>query len=73
MLMTPISEEKQFSVQQIAESWNLSENAVRGLFRDGPGVVRFMQPARRGTRHYVTLRIPQSVMDRVHRRMVKPG
>ena len=63
--------ERHFSVQQIAEMWNLCENSVRALFKNEPGVVQIERPRSRWKRGYSTLRIPQSVLERVHRRMSK--
>ena len=63
--------ERHYSVAEVAEMWQLSPNAVRKLFQSEPGVLTLGEPRpkygrRRG---YVTLRIPRSVLDRVHRRL----
>jgi len=63
--------ERHFSVQQIAEMWNLCENSIRALFKNEPGVVLIERPRSRWKRGYSTLRIPQSVLERVHCRMSK--
>ena len=62
------SMEKHFSVAQVAERWGLSEDSVRRLFEKEPGVL-VIEPARSrfGRRRYRTLRIPESVVERVHR------
>jgi hypothetical protein len=60
--------ERHYSIQQVAEMWQLSETAVRDIFRDEPGVFRVARPKGRYKRAYVTLRIPQSVLQRAHRR-----
>jgi len=60
--------EPHFSIQQIAEVWGLSESAVREIFRDEPGVFSVTRPKSRYKRAYTTLRIPRSVVERVHRR-----
>jgi hypothetical protein len=61
--------EPHYSVQEIADSWGLCENAVRDIFRNEPGVVRIHRPKSRYKRAYTTLRIPRSVVERVHCRM----
>ena len=63
--------ERHYSVEEIAQIWNVSTEFVRRLFVREPGVVVFwrQQP---GRRVYRTLRIPQSVAERVHRRMSEP-
>ena len=62
--------ERHYSVEEIAEKWGLSIDFVRRLFLREAGVVVFwrQQP---GKRVYRTLRIPESVVQRVHRRMTK--
>lgn len=62
--------ERHFSVEALAELWGMSEDFVRRLFLREPGVVVFHN-ARPGKRVYRTLRIPESVALRVHRRMTR--
>jgi hypothetical protein len=66
------SVERHYSPAEIAELWNLSADCVRKIFGNEPGVLVIgnAQP-RRGKRSYTTLRIPQPVLDRVHRRLSK--
>jgi hypothetical protein len=61
--------ERHYSVSEIAEMWKLSPGAVRKLFQNEPGVLAIGEPRPKFGRQrgYVTLRIPQSVLDRVHR------
>ena len=61
--------ERHFSIKEIAELWGLCENSVRELFKQEPGVVRIQRPKSRYKRAYTTIRIPRSVLERVHRRM----
>jgi len=65
-------QERHFTVAQIAELWNLSPDVVRKLFEGEPGVLVIGDDAPRGKRRYTTLRIPQSVVERVHRRLCNP-
>ena len=60
--------ERHLSVEELAALWGMSEDFVRRLFVKEPGVVVFFnhQP---GKRVYRTLRIPESIALRVHRRM----
>jgi hypothetical protein len=60
--------ERHFSVAEIAARWNLSPDAVRRLFAREPGVLVLGNPAS-SHRRYMTLRIPQSVAQRVHQRL----
>jgi hypothetical protein len=54
--------ERHYSVAEVAMLWSLSRDSVRRIFRREPGVLVI------GDR-YVTLRIPESVLQRVHRRL----
>lgn len=67
-----ISNERHYSPAEIAELWNLSVDCVRKIFESEPEVLVIGKPqSQRGKRSYTTLRIPQSVLDRVHRRLRK--
>jgi hypothetical protein len=65
-------EERHFSPAQIGEMWGLSADVIRKLFEDEPGVLVIGEDAPRGKRRYTTLRVPQSVVERVHRRLCNP-
>jgi hypothetical protein len=58
--------ERHFTVPEVAELWKLSEDKVRQIFREQPGVVRIGNPEKMHKRGYITLRIPQSVVEKVH-------
>jgi len=60
--------EKHYTVKELAEKWGLSEDTIRRLFRNEPGVVR-IGTRKRGTRRFITVRIPESVALRVYRRL----
>jgi hypothetical protein len=62
--------ERHYSVEELTELWGMSDDFVRRLFLHEPGVVVFFK-ARPGRRIYRILRIPESVVQRVHRRMCK--
>ena len=64
--------ERHFTVDQLAEVWGMSDDFVRRLFLHEPGVVVFYHH-RPGRRVYRTLRIPESVAQRVHTRLRKIG
>lgn len=62
--------ERHFSPQELSIAWGCSAEKIRILFRKEPGVLRL--PSRgsgNGKRGYVTLKIPESVAIRVHRRL----
>jgi len=63
---------RHYSPAEIAGLWNLSADCVRKIFENEPGVLVIGNTQlRRGRRSYTTLRIPQTVLDRVHRRLCK--
>lgn len=64
--------ERHYVVAEIAEMWSLSADAVRKLFEREPGVLVLGDYGSRSKRRYTTLRIPQSVVERVHRRLCNP-
>ena len=63
--------ERHYSVEELAKMWHVSDEFVRRLFLREPGVVVFWRQ-RPGRRVYRTIRIPESVAARVHRRMTTP-
>lgn len=64
--------ERHYSVDELAELWGMSDDFVRRLFLHEPDVVVFFKP-RPGKRTYRILRVPESVAERVHRRMRRDG
>jgi hypothetical protein len=60
--------ERHYSIDELASIWGVSDDFVRRLFLHEPGVVVFFK-YRPGKRTYRTMRIPESVARRVHRRM----
>lgn len=64
--------ERHYSVGEVGAMWRLSQDAVRRLFQDELGVLVLGDD--QGSAHkrrYTTLRIPESVVQRVYRRMTK--
>jgi hypothetical protein len=69
---TPRFAMRHFSVNEIARLWGLSDDAVRQIFQKEPGVLVIgdQRPSIR-KRRYTTLRIPEDVVERVHRKLSK--
>lgn len=63
--------ERHYTVDEIAEAWKLSRDKVRRLFEDEPGVLVLENRSPFSKRRYRTLRIPESVAERVYRRLLK--
>jgi hypothetical protein len=60
--------ERHYSPQDLAEVWGLSADTIRGLFEKEPGVLVIESCVKNRARRYRTMRIPESVAMRVHRR-----
>ena len=62
--------EQHYSIQQVAELWGVSADTVRRLFEDEAGVLKIAMPSvsKRIRKHkpHVLLRIPASVLERLH-------
>ena len=58
---------KVYTPRELAEIWQLSENSIRRLFQDEPGVFTLGNPNPKRKRGYTTLRIPACVAERVWR------
>jgi hypothetical protein len=65
----PLALERHFTPLQIAELWSVSTDTVLRAFRDEPGVLEFGSDETRWSRRRKTLRIPESVVVRVHQRL----
>jgi hypothetical protein len=57
-----------FTPDDLAEKWGVSAETIRNIFRDEPDVLRITHPQGR-KRKYILMRIPESVAERVHRRL----
>jgi hypothetical protein len=63
-----IALEPHYSVPQVAAMWHVSEKTVRRLFYGEAGVLLWGSSETARKRGYQNLRIPQSVLIRVHHR-----
>jgi hypothetical protein len=61
--------DRHYSASEVAVLWNLNVETIRRIFQDEPGVVALQAPSKKGRRPYKTIRIPQNVLERVHRRL----
>lgn len=65
----PTALERHYSVSELSKLWFFSENTIRRLFRQEPGVIRITRQPTRVKRGYTSLRIPERIAQRVHRRL----
>src|SRR5271170_7486764 len=68
-LAIDLANEKHYSVIEIAKLWALSEKTVRKMFEREPGVIQWGAEETRQKRGYRTLRVPETVLHRVHRKL----
>ena len=61
--------EKHYAPDELAELWAVSTETIRSIFRNEPGVLKIGNTGSRHRRGYITLRIPQDVAERVHKRL----
>jgi hypothetical protein len=59
--------ERHYAPEELGELWSLSADTVRRLFEHEAGVL-VIERTRTSRRRYRTLRIPESVAQRVHHR-----
>jgi hypothetical protein len=57
--------EKHYTPAEVAKLWGISVDFARDLFKNEPDVLAL---ERTGSKRYVTLRIPEAVLVRVHNR-----
>ncbi|MCU1330699.1 MAG: hypothetical protein JWN34_6069 [Bryobacterales bacterium] len=69
-----VATEHHYTVQQLSEKWQVAANTIRNLFKDEPGVLKVSQPRllTRKQKPHVTLRIPASVVERLHKQWSTP-
>lgn len=60
--------ERHYTPAELADLWNLSTDTVRRMFENETGVLVFENPVRSSSRRFRTLRIPESVAQRVYSR-----
>ena len=61
--------ERHYTVAELARLWFFSENTIRRIFMKEPGVVKIAHPRTRSKRGYTSMRIPERIAQRVHRRL----
>lgn len=66
--------EHHYSPAEIAKTWGVSPDTIRQVFEHEPGVLIIGdRKGSRTKRRYRTIRIPESVMARVHQRLSNGG
>lgn len=67
------SGEQHFTPEELAPLWGVHANTIRNLFAREADVIRIGrredEPGRKGRRKYVSMKIPQTVVERVHKKL----
>jgi hypothetical protein len=61
--------ERHYTPAELSELWNLSQDTVRRMFEREPDVLIFESIEKDSERRRRTMRIPESVAERVYRRL----
>ena len=59
--------EQHFKPIQLAKLWGVSDETIRRIFENEPGVLVIDRPEELHKRGYRSVRIPSSVAERVHK------
>lgn len=68
--LAAIALERHYRPDEVAEAWGLSVKVIRGIFSSEPGVLKVDRPETRNKRGYRSMRIPESVVVRVHKKLI---
>jgi hypothetical protein len=64
-----VVDEKHFTPSELAKAWGVSPQTIRELFKKEEGVLKIGSNGNRNRRGYKSLRIPESVAERIHMRL----
>lgn len=64
-----VAVERHYNIAEVAEMWGLSERTIRRLIEGQPGLVVLGNLGDGKTRRRTTVRIPESVLGRIHARL----
>lgn len=61
--------EKHYKIKELVAMWGVNRNELQAWFRDEPGVIKLgAERVSTRKRSLISLRVPASVAERVHRR-----
>lgn len=69
----PVALERHYSAAELAERWGVCSQTIANIFGEVPGVIKYQAPTARGKRRRVTLRIPESIVIQVHKKLTTRG
>ena len=65
----PLAFQKHYSAAELSKLWGFSQKTIRRLFTEEPGIIKIAHEETRLKRGYTSMRIPEYVARRVHRRL----
>lgn len=65
--------EPHYTPGELAELWHISDDTVRAIFENEPGIIRIVRPETRTKRGHNSMRIPESVARRKYAEITKTG
>lgn len=69
VLLTAEMIERHYSPAELAKTWGVSVQTIRDIFKNESGVLKIGRDGTRHRRRYKTLRIPESIAEKVHGRL----
>jgi hypothetical protein len=69
---TDVALERHYTISEIAANWHADYKTVRRMFEGQPGVLMWGPAERRHRRSHVSMRVPESIVIRVHRMCRNP-
>lgn len=66
-----IATDKHYTPSEVGKLWGVSVDLVRDIFKDEDGVLIVDRPGTRTKRSYSTMRIPESILERVYNQLSK--
>jgi hypothetical protein len=69
LMKNEAADERHFSPDELGTLWGVAPQTIRNLFESEPGVLRIpsQRPGKKA-RKYVSIKIPESVAERVHKK-----
>ena len=61
--------ERHYTVAEVGQMWSLSRRTIRRILDKEPGIMVLGHPGDSTRHRYQRLRVPESVLQRIHNRM----
>jgi predicted transcriptional regulator len=68
-----LATERHYTIAEVAEMWSFSERTIRRILDGEAGILVIGHPGDGRRRRFQTVRIPESVLHRIHNRLTNPS